>query len=295
MQRTIFIFSLLIFIACNSNTNQAIQPLPTVESLPITAVIPSSNTPVTNPCLMQTLQFQVSDTLARTTTGLTEGFFMDGGILYESTGAISGHGASVINAIDPRSGKVTQLISTPSSSFGEGIVKLKGYFYQLTYTEGKIYQYTSDGTTAGTKLVGTFKNPLNQGWGLTTDGTDLLASDGSSTLYRIDPNTLLVKSKINVVNPAGQAITGINELEYVDGQIYANLFPSTRLIRFDSNLGCQTGEMSMVNLQTSFSCSTYPLGCTSDSVPNGIAYDSSTQAFFLTGKSWPFIYKGQFI
>ena len=309
MKKRVLLSSLFLLAACNSNSS-APSPVPSksgVEISPITAatatpsatpvVIPTprpTSTPVASTCNFQNLTFQVSDTLTRSVSGLTEGFSFNDGLIYESTGAISGHGASVLNAIDIRSGQVRKLISTPSSSFGEGLVKLNGYFYQLTYTEGKIYQYTSDGTAGGTKLLATFNNPLSEGWGLTTDGIDLLASDGSSYLYHLDPKTMLVKSKVKVVNSAGAAISGLNELEYVDGQIYANLFPTTRLIRFDANLGCQTGEMSMLALQKSFSCSTYPLGCTTDSVPNGIAYDQSAQAFYLTGKSWPFIYKGQF-
>jgi len=301
MQKIGSLGSLLVFIlsAFNSQT-PTIDTTPIVDSAAITAGTPAPGvTPVPtatlgSACTVTNLSFAVSDTITRSTSGLTEGFSLVDGTLFESTGEISGHGPSVLNAIDVRSGLVTKLISTPNSSFGEGLVKLNGYFYQLTYTEGKIYKYTSDGTTAGTKLVGTFQNPLSQGWGMTTDGTDLLASDGSAYLYHIDPVTLLVKSKIKVTNSKGAAITGLNELEYVNAQIYANIFPSARMIRFDANQGCQTGEISLTTLQKSFSCSSYALACTNDSVPNGIAYDPLSEAFYLTGKSWPFIYKGQF-
>jgi glutamine cyclotransferase len=307
MQRISIFGSLLVLFsltACNSQDLSTGEGLPIVDSAPILAVTPTPSprgnaTPTPIPtaaptCVVQNLNFVPSDTLTRTTSGLTEGFSMVDGTIYESTGAISGHGASVINAIDVRSGLVTKLIATPNESFGEGLVKLGNYFYQLTYTEGKIYKYTSDGTAAGTKLVGTYANPLNEGWGMTTDGTNLIASDGTAYLYTIDPTTLTVKSKVKVTDEKGNAITSLNELEYVDGQIYANIFPGSRMIRFDANIGCQTGEISLASLQKSFSCSTYPLGCEVDSVPNGIAYDANTQAFYLTGKSWPFIYKGQF-
>jgi glutamine cyclotransferase len=318
MQRIGYLGSLLFLAltalsltACNGSPAPNVSGTPLVESAPITASptpvlmptpIPSvtptpSATPTATPaanCTVTNLSFAISDSITRSVSGLTEGFSIVDGTIYESTGAISGHGPSVLNSIDVRSGWVTKLISTPNSSFGEGLVKLGDYFYQLTYTDGKIYKYTSDGTAAGTRLVGTYPNPLSEGWGLTTDGTDLLASDGSAYLYRIDPATLMIKSKVKVVNAKGVAITGLNELEYVNGQIYANIFPSARMVRFDAIAGCQTGEITLSAIQKSINCAMYSLACNNNSVPNGIAYDSGTQAFYITGKSWPFIYKGQF-
>jgi glutamine cyclotransferase len=253
----------------------------------------SNSTPASN-CTYQALSFNVTSSITRSVSGLTEGFSFFNGMIYESTGLISGHGASVVNTINPATGVVTKLFTTPSQNFGEGLVELNGYFYQLTYQEGNIYKYTSDGTAKGTVLVGTYDNPLSEGWGLTTDGTNLLASDGSAYLYRIDPSTLKVISKVQVTTPTGAAITGLNELEYVDGQIYANIFPTNRMVRFDALQGCQTSAIDLTPLTKLFSCSGDSEACTSDSVTNGIAYDAVNSEFYLTGKSWPAIYKGTF-
>lgn len=266
-------------------------PSSTTAGLP-TPSIPVSNSQIS--CGSKALTFKVIRTIQRSALGLTEGLIFVDGKLFESTGSISGHGPSVLNALDPASGKVSQLFTTPDQSFGEGLVKLGAYFFQLTYTEEKIYKYVSDGTSAGTRLIGTYESPVTEGWGLTTDGTDLIASNGSSTIYRIDPSTLKLKSQFQVLSPTGNPVSGMNELEYVNGQVYANLFPTDRMIRFDAVTGCQTAEIDLSPLPTNFNCSLYRPACTNDSVANGVAFDPFTQLFYLTGKSWPVIFEGNF-
>ncbi|MBC7396644.1 MAG: glutaminyl-peptide cyclotransferase [Bdellovibrionales bacterium] len=275
-------------------------PQPSASPTPVAAFTPapipsaSPSAPAPFACGATPFVFKISRTILRSTNGLTEGLSWVDGKLFESTGSIAGHGASVLNAIDPGTGKVTFLHNTPSRSFGEGLVKLGNYFYQLTYTEREIYKYTSDGTANGTRQVGTYSSPLSEGWGLTTDGVDLIASDGSSNIYRLDPNDLSIKSQFKVFNPKGRTISGMNELEYVDGQIYANLFPTDRMIRFDARSGCQTGEIDLSTLPSNFNCANYPASCTRDSVTNGVAYDPVGRIFYLTGKSWPHLFEGQF-
>ena len=265
-------------------------PVATATPVPTATPFPVGDTS----CGAHALTFQIVSATTRSVTGLTEGLFYERGILYESTGLISGHGASVINAIDPTSGKVTRLISTKNQNFGEGLVRVGAYLYQLTYKTGVIYQYTSDGTAAGTVLVKTFKSPLSQGWGLTTDGKYLLATNGGSYLYRISPTTLKIVSSVRVLDSTGKAISGMNELEYVNGQVYANIFPTNRMIRFDATSGCQTGVIDLSALQKKLNCPSKAIECDGDSVTNGVAYDAASGAFYLTGKSWPMIYQGVF-
>jgi glutamine cyclotransferase len=315
MQKFLFgTLSLLLVVGCSQSSPVSAVPTPQISGVNTgintspgngttasigngtTAGVGAITTATPISCGALALNFEISRTITRSTAGLTEGFSFEDGVIYESTGLISGHGPSVINKIDPSSGAVTKLYSTPAQNFGEGLVRVGAYFYQLTYQDGNIYQYTSDGTATGTHLIATFDNPLSEGWGLTTDGNDLIASDGSNFIYRIDPTTLKVLSKISVLDPSGKAITGLNELEYVDGQIYANIFPTNRMVRFDATSGCQTAEIDLTSLQAKLDCASdsEAIDCTIDSVTNGIAYDPNSSTFYLTGKSWPMIYQGVF-
>lgn len=300
MTRITLLTLFLLFSACEkANDPPALlskAPSPGVANTSATAapVGPAGSGEEPVACEAKKLNFKITRTIQRSTLGLTEGFSFVDGKIFESTGSIFGHGPSVLNAIDVTSGKVSQLISTPDQGFGEGLVKLGAYFFQLTYTQEKIYKYESDATPGGTHLIATFDSPLTEGWGLTTDGVDLIASDGSSKIYRLDPSTLKIKSQFQVFSPTGNSVSGMNELEYVGGQIYANLFPTDRMIRFDAVSGCQTGEIDLSTLPNNFDCSLYRPACTSDSVTNGIAYDPVKHLFYLTGKSWPSIFEGYF-
>ena len=167
------------------------------------------------------------------------------------------------------------------SIFGEGIAFLAGKVYQLTYKSkiGFIY----DAKTF--KQLGEFKIPTKEGWGLTTNGKELIMSDGTNTLTYLDANNLQVIKKLSVTEN-GTAKNNLNELEYFNDHIYANLWTTNTILKIDPNDGRIVGEIDLTSF-ASEARSIYP----GSLEMNGIAYDSLSNRVFVTGKLWPKIYE----
>ncbi len=218
------------------------------------------------------------------TNSFTEGFLIHEGKLYESTGATQDlpQTRSLFGVVDLATGKIeTKVEIDKVKYFGEGITFLNGKVYQLTYQTkiGFIY----DATTF--KKLGEFTFPSKEGWGLTTDGTNLIMSDGTDVLTYLNPNTLKVVKTISVTEN-GYVKYYVNELEFIKGYIYANLFTTNTIVKINPSDGKIVGKIDFTSLANEAN-TLYP----GSLEMNGIAYDSLTDKIYITGKLWPKIYE----
>jgi glutaminyl-peptide cyclotransferase len=183
-------------------------------------------------------------------------------------------------------GKVLRQKALPKNVFAEGLVVLAGKAYQLTWQEG--YGFIHD--AASFKDMGTFKypKPIEEGWGLTTDGRSLILSDGSSKLYWLNPKTFAVERTITVRNGSSE-VSKLNELEFIGGEVWANVWMTDLIARIDAKTGRVTAWVNFTGLRPQSS-----LG-DSDAVLNGIAYDPSSKRIFVTGKRWDRVFEVQIV
>lgn len=218
------------------------------------------------------------------TTAFTEGFVIHAGKLYESTGATTDlpKTKSLFGIVDLTTGKIdTKVELDKQKYFGEGITFLNGQVFQLTYKTKVGFVY--DAATFKKKKEFTF--PSEEGWGLTTDGINLIMSDGTSTLTYLDPVSLQMIKKISVVED-GYAKNNLNELEYINGFIYANIWMTNTIVKIDTNNGNVVGKLDLGSL--AYDAKNLYSGSLE---MNGIAYDSLANRIFVTGKLWPKIYE----
>jgi glutaminyl-peptide cyclotransferase len=208
----------------------------------------------------------------------TEGLLYLDGDLYESTGQV---GSSSVRKVDLATGKVLQQSPTPWPDYGEGIAVWKDKLIQLSWRnhEGFIYDL------ATLKPQARFPYP-GEGWALTSDGKQLYMSDGTPVIRILDPDTLKQTGQIDVTAD-GQPLQNINELEWVKGQIYANVWLTTRIARIDPASGKVVGWIELAGLVPPADTLADP----TNDVLNGIAYDAQHDRLFVTGKCWPKLYE----
>lgn len=206
----------------------------------------------------------------------TEGLFYDDGFLYESTG-LNGH--SSIRKVVLATGAIVQQKDLDAKYFGEGIVNWKNRLIQLTWQSGTGFIYG----LATFQQLSTFHYP-GEGWALTQDGHHLIMSDGTSDLRLLDPDSLNEIARIHVTCD-GKDVHRINELEWVKGEIYANIWLTNFIVRIDPATGKIIGLINLTDLVRS------AVVATGQNVLNGIAYDASTDRLFVTGKLWPSLYQ----
>jgi glutaminyl-peptide cyclotransferase len=209
-------------------------------------------------------------------SAFTEGLLYDQGFLYESTGQ-SGH--SSIRKVVLDTGEVVRQKDLDPKYFGEGIVNWKDQLLQLTWKNeiGFVYDLNTF------DLHSTF-NYSGEGWALTQDGSHLIMSDGTADLRFLNPDTLSEERRIHVTCD-GRAIRNINELEWVKGEIYANIWLTSLIARIDPATGAVVGLIDLRDLASS------TVKYTGDNVLNGIAYDATGDRLFVTGKLWPKLYQ----
>jgi glutaminyl-peptide cyclotransferase len=206
----------------------------------------------------------------------TEGLFYYKGFLYESTGR---SGQSSIRQVRLQTGEVVRQRELDPRYFGEGIVNWKNRLIQLTWKNetGFIYDLKTFAP------LSTF-HYLGEGWALTQDGAHLIMSDGTSDLRLLDPSTLRESGRIHVTCE-GRDIHRINELEWVKGEVYADVWLTNLIIRIDPATGKIVGLIDLTDLAASTTV------VTGDNVLNGIAYDAASDRLFVTGKLWPKLYQ----
>lgn len=220
--------------------------------------------------------YEVVNTFPHDRSAFTEGLLFLDGNLYESTGM---YGESSLRQVKLETGKVTRHIELARRYFGEGLAELKGRLYQLTWQEhrGFVYDLKSFRMEREFSFEG-------EGWGLTTDGKQLIMSDGSPRIRFIDPGDFSVKRTITVTDQ-GREMQLVNELEMVKGEIYANIWGENVVVRIDPETGRVTGRIDFSGL---LKPEDYAAGT---DVLNGIAYDAAKDRLFVTGKRWPKLFE----
>jgi glutaminyl-peptide cyclotransferase len=221
--------------------------------------------------------YRVVHTYPHDTSAYTEGLFYKGGFLYESTGEA---GQSTVRKVVLQTGKVVQRHEVPSQYFGEGIVDWRDRLVQLTWKSQTGFVYD----LASFKPLHNFTYP-GEGWALTRDQAHLYMSDGSPVLRILDPDTLATVGSI-MVTADGAPVANLNELEWVKGEIYANVWQTNRIARIDPATGHVVGWIDLSGL-----LDTEPPPGAIDDVLNGIAYDAKQDRLFVTGKHWPKLFE----
>jgi glutaminyl-peptide cyclotransferase len=230
------------------------------------------------------IQYAVVNKFPHDTSYFTEGLEFYKGQLFESSGGNADESPypSELGIADLKTGKVTTKVQLDKTKyFGEGITFFNDKLYQLTWTSQVGFIY--DANTF--KKLREFKIPAKEGWGLTHDSANLIMSDGTSNLYYLTPDSLKLLNILRVTDNNGP-VPNINELEYINGYIYANQWETAYILKIDPATGKIVGRLDMENLQKEAS-SLRP----GADVLNGIAYDSATNKMLVTGKRWPFIYE----
>ena len=240
---------------------------------------PDPNTP-------KALSYSIITTYPHDTSSYTQGLLIYKGELYEGTGNL---GFSKLKKVELKTGKTIKEISLDKTYFGEGVTILNDTIYQLTWKNKKVLVYTlPDFKKVKEFDVDTVAIPGWEGWGLTTDGKHLIASTGSSELYYFEPASLkLVKAQ--TVTESGSPTNNINELEYIDGYLYANQYQRPYVLKIDPSTGQVVAKVDLTNLWGRIKA----IDPDAD-VPNGIAYDSTTKKIYITGKWWPELYEVEF-
>jgi glutamine cyclotransferase len=201
----------------------------------------------------------------------------DNAVLYESTGL---NGQSTLRRVNLESGAILQSCALPQALFGEGMTIYGDKIFQLTWQSHLGLVYARDSFA----LLRTFSYPT-EGWGLTYDGARLIMSDGTARLHFLDPETLQEIGHVDVVDDQGPVVR-LNELEYVRGEIYANVWQTDRIARIDPATGQVRGWIDLTGLLPP--AERPP---SADAVLNGIAYDAEHDRLFVTGKLWPTLFE----
>ncbi|MBN2779053.1 MAG: glutaminyl-peptide cyclotransferase [Bacteroidales bacterium] len=264
----IYIFAIvLLMVACKSNPGDPdnVEVIPTPPEIPI-------------------VDYRLIATYPHDTTSFTEGFLFYNGELFESTGATAGLNftRSLFGIVNLSNGKIDVKAELDKNKyFGEGITILDGKVYQLTYISKTGFVYDLDTY----KLIRTFEYANKEGWGLTNDGTNLIMSDGTFNLTFLNPNTFQVVKSLAVTENS-YAVNHLNELEYINGYIYANVWMTNIIVKIDSKSGQVVGKLDLTDLANDSEAEhAFSLEM------NGIAYDSLSNRILITGKLWPKIYE----
>ncbi len=183
--------------------------------------------------------------------------------------------------VDLKTGRAIESITLDKKYFGEGIVILNDTVYQLTYQEKIGFMYSLNGF----KKLKEFTFAAPEGWGMTTDGKEIIASDGTSNLYYYEPGSFRLL-RTQSVTEGGSLAFNLNELEYIDGYIYANQWQQPYILKIDPSSGAIVAKADLTDVWNRVR-SKDPVA----DVPNGIAYDSSTKKMYITGKRWPELYE----
>ena len=216
--------------------------------------------------------YEIVNTFPHDRDAFTQGLVYVEDVLYEGTGR---QGKSNLRTVELETGNVLRLHRLPVQLFGEGVTVLGDKVFQLTWKAHVGFIYDKDSF----ELLQVFTYPT-EGWGLTHDGQRLIMSDGTSTLHFLDPETLEEIGRVEVYDNNGPVLN-LNELEYIDGEVYANVWKTDRIARIDPETGQVTGWIDLTGLLTEQDRS-QPVD-----VLNGIAYDAENDRLFVTGKLWP--------
>jgi len=275
MKKYLFIvLSVTIFSCHNGNNKTQDDNETTIKSI---GIDPPKN-----------ISYSIISVYPHDTSSYTQGLEIYDGKFYEGSG---NYEKSSVRIVDIKTGKVEHkhLMGTSSSLgdnsiFGEGITIFKDKLYQLTWQSHIVYVYDVNNID---KPIKTF-NWSSEGWGLTHNATDLIISDGiTSNIYFVDPETFKIKSTLEVTDNLGP-VDNINELEYIDGFIYANIYLKDYIVKIDPANGHVVGKMSLPGIIQQYAPN-YKLN--EGECLNGIAWDSTSKKMYITGKDWPKLFE----
>jgi glutamine cyclotransferase len=255
MNRILLLAAAIVFIGCEKKKET--PPAPAVDPLAI--------------------GYTIKTTWAHDITAFTEGLVVHNGLLYESTGNFK---QSWIGIIDVKTGKPDKKIILEDQYFGEGITILNNKIYQLTYKTktGFVYDLKTF------KRIKTFTYDNAEGWGLTHNNENLIMSDGTDKLTFLDTASLRPVKTLAVTDEDGP-VEKLNELEYVDGFIYANIWETNLIVKIDASTGKVVGRIDLTSKRPDVEL----INPRAD-VLNGIAYHAASKSLLVTGKYWPFIF-----
>lgn len=221
-------------------------------------------------------EYTIINTYPHDPEAFTQGLFFHNGRLYEGTGL---RGQSTVRIVELETGEITRIHHMPPEYFGEGIALLGPNIIQVTWQSrvGFVYDRHS------LQVLDTF-SISTEGWGLTYDGTSLILSDGTPTLHFLDPETFQETRTIEVYD-GDEPVRLINELEYIDGEVYANIWKTDLIARIDPLSGSVNGWLDLSGLKEHIE------DRSSIDVLNGIAYDDQSGHLFVTGKLWPLMFE----
>jgi len=211
----------------------------------------------------------------------TQGLQYENGVLYESTGLYK---QSSLRKVNLKTGEIINSIKLDDKIFAEGMVKIQNKIYQITYREQTGFVY--DATTF--QLLQKFNLPLREGWGMTYDGKHLLISDGSSSVYFFDRDNFSITDQIQIASDT-EIYESINEMEYIQGKVYANVYTKDIVLIFDPQTGKVTGIINLKNLLSQADRTE------NTDVLNGIAYIPANKHLLVTGKNWPKLFEIELI
>jgi glutaminyl-peptide cyclotransferase len=217
--------------------------------------------------------YQIIKTHQHDTTAFTEGLVFNDGVLYESTGE---YGSSSLRQVNLENGVIQHEVFLPNQYFGEGLTVVNDSLIQLTWQNKIGFIYDKETFS----LLGNFSYST-EGWGLTFNGSDLIMSDGTAKLTFLDPVTFQMVGQVSV-HDGNTPVTNINELEFINGDVYANIWMQQKIAIINPQTGTVKGWIDLTGIYQSNNL---------DDVLNGIAYDSQTNRLLITGKDWPNLYE----
>lgn len=222
------------------------------------------------------LQWRIANTYPHDAGAFTQGMVYDGGFLYESTGL---NGGSTLRKVELKTGKVLNISRLPYDCFGEGLALWRTSLVQLTWRSGRAFVY--DKETFAKQKEHSYRG---EGWGITENGTSLIMSDGTSILRFLSPDTFTEERRIEV-RDHDEPVANLNELEYVKGEIFANIWREDRVARVSPETGEVLGWIDFGPLRNELS----PMQRVD--VLNGMAYDPENDRLYVTGKLWPKLFE----
>lgn len=258
-------FAISVFAACNSDE----QP----------------GTSNSTPSSVQTISYSITGTFPHDTSSFTQGLTFYNGQLLEGTGNL---GKSKLRQVDLQTGKPAAEQNLPPQFFGEGVTVLHDSVYQLTWQNKVVLVYA----VQGLKKIHEF--PINtEGWGITNDGTQLIVSDGSSNLYFYDPATFRLL-RTQSVTLDQMPMSNLNELEFINGFIYANQWQTPYILKIEPSSGQVVARLDFSDLVSRVQAKIPGHDTGTEATLNGIAYNDSTRKIYITGKLWPELYEVHF-
>lgn len=234
---------------------------------------PSSSLPKS---LSPQMTYEIINTYPHDPNAFTQGLIYLGGFLYESTGL---YGESSLRKVDLVTGEVLLQTDLSAEYFAEGLTEWEDVLIQLTWLEGTGFIYNLEDLS----LVDQFTYPT-EGWGLTHDGQHLIMSDGTAALYFLDPNSLQVEASVQVTYQ-GEPVLNLNELEFIRGEVFANIWQTDDIVRINPETGEIVGWIDLRGILPE------EQRVPGTDVLNGIAYDPDEDRLFITGKRWPKLYE----